>query len=105
MLLSASKVNHTEYAMTTVLNMKIMPSMVQTREGMRKLISLVRTYFERGGWHIQFNMIDPEILIDAKKHPEQYHELMVRVAGFSAYFVELSPKVQDEIIARTLHSF
>jgi pyruvate-formate lyase len=71
---------------------------------MRNLISLMKTYFDRGGWHIQFNMIDPEVLLDAKKHPEKHRELVVRVAGYSAYFVELSPKVQDEIITRTIHS-
>ena len=103
-LLSATKINQMEYAMTTLLNMKIMPSMVKTKEGMRKLISLIKSYFDRGGWHIQFNMIDPEVLLDAKKHPEKHRELVVRVAGYSAYFVELSPKVQDEIIARTIHS-
>ena len=71
---------------------------------MRNLLSLIKTYFERGGWHVQFNMIDPATLLNARKNPEKYRELVVRVAGYSAYFVELSPKVQDEIIARTLHS-
>ena len=103
-LLSATKVNQMEYAMTTLLNMKVMPSTIRTKEGMRKLLSLIKTYFDRGGWHVQFNMIDPTVLLDAKKHPEKHRELVVRVAGYSAYFVELTAKVQDEIIARTLHS-
>jgi pyruvate formate-lyase/glycerol dehydratase family glycyl radical enzyme len=104
-LLSATKINHQEYAMTTLLNMKIMPTLLRTKEGIRQLLALMKTYFDRGGWHIQFNMIDPEILKDAKQHPEKHRELVVRVAGYSAYFVELSPKVQDEIITRTLHGF
>jgi pyruvate-formate lyase len=102
--LSATKCNQHEYAMTTLLNMKIMPSMLRTKEGIRKFLALIKTYFDRGGWHVQFNMIDQEVLIDAKKHPEKHRDLLVRVAGYSAFFVELSPKVQDEIIARTLHS-
>jgi pyruvate formate-lyase/glycerol dehydratase family glycyl radical enzyme len=103
-LLSATKVNQTEYAMTTLLNMKIMPSMVQTKEGIRKVISLIKTFFNRGGWHVQFNMIDQQTLLDAQKHPEQYKSLVVRVGGYSAYFVDLTPKVQNDIIARTQHS-
>jgi formate C-acetyltransferase len=103
-LLSATKTNHTETAMTTVLNMKVMPSLLATTNGMRNLLSLIKTYFERGGWHIQFNMIDPEILLAAKEDPQTYRELVVRVAGYSAYFVELSPKIQEEIIGRTLHA-
>lgn len=102
--LSASKINHLEHCMGTVFNMKIMPTMVRSKEGMLKLLSLIKTFFDRNGWYIQFNMIDPAVLIDAKKHPENHQELLVRVAGFSAYFVELSPQIQDEIIARTLHS-
>ncbi|MFC1934311.1 glycine radical domain-containing protein, partial [Chloroflexota bacterium] len=103
-LLSATKVNQVEHAMTAVLNMKIMPAVVRTREGIRKLLSLIKTYFDRGGWHVQFNMIDREILLEAQKHPEQYRQLMVRVAGYSAYFVELSREIQDEIIGRTEHA-
>jgi len=103
-LLSATKVNQLQYAMTTLLNMKVMPSLLRRDEGMRKLISLIRTYFARGGWHIQFNMLDRETLVDAKEHPEEHRDLVVRVAGYSAYFVELVPKVQDEIVARTEHT-
>ncbi|MFC1985638.1 glycine radical domain-containing protein, partial [Chloroflexota bacterium] len=84
-------------------NMKIMPTVVRTREGIRKLLSLIKTYFDRGGWHVQFNMVDRELLLDAQKHPEQYKQLMVRVAGYSAYFVELAREIQDEITGRTEH--
>ncbi|MFC1986901.1 glycine radical domain-containing protein, partial [Chloroflexota bacterium] len=102
-LLSATKVNQLEHSMSAVLNMKIMPAMVRTGEGIRKLLYLIKTYFDRGGWHVQFNMVDREMLLEAQKHPEQYRQLMVRVAGYSAYFVELSREVQDEIIGRTEH--
>ncbi|MFC2003961.1 pyruvate formate lyase family protein, partial [Chloroflexota bacterium] len=103
-LLSATKVNQLEHAINALLNMKIMPAVVRTREGIRKLLSLIKTYFDRGGWHVQFNMVDREILLEAQKHPEQYRELMVRVAGYSAYFVELAREIQDEIIGRTEHA-
>lgn len=97
---SAAKIDIVGSA-STILNQKLHPSMVQTREGIRKLLALIKTYFDRYGYHIQFNIINPETLLDAKKHPERYRDLVVRVAGYSAYFVELTPEVQDEIIART----
>jgi formate C-acetyltransferase len=67
------------------------------------MLSLLKTFFDRGGWHIQFNITSREDLLDAKKHPEQWKNLIVRVAGYSAYFVDLPPAVQDEIISRTEH--
>ncbi|MGA2670234.1 MAG: pyruvate formate lyase family protein [Dehalococcoidia bacterium] len=102
-ILSATKVNQMEYSMTTLLNMKFTPMALQTTQGINKFISLLKTYFARGGWHIQFNMINRKTLLEAQKHPEIYKDLMVRVAGYSAYFVQLSPQVQNEIIARTEH--
>ena len=62
------------------------------------------TYFEKGGLYIQLNVIDRDTLIDAKKHPEKHRELLVRVTGYSAYFVSLSPESQDSIIARYAHA-
>jgi len=76
---------------------------MKVREGRQKLISLIKTFFERGGWYLQLNVQGTEILRKAKEHPEQYRDLLVRVAGYSAYFVDLSPGLQDEIIARTEH--
>jgi formate C-acetyltransferase len=104
-ILSATRVNQTEYSLTTLLNMKIMPSLVQTREGIKKVIALIKTLFDRGGWHIQFNMVDHKILLEAQKHPEQYKSLVVRVGGYSAYFVDLTPEIQNDVIARTQHTF
>ncbi|MFC2060532.1 glycyl radical protein [Chloroflexota bacterium] len=86
---------------STLLNQKLYRSIVDSKDGIRKLLSLIKTYFDNYGYHIQFNIFDPQTLIEAKKHPEEYRSLVVRVAGFSAYFVELSAQVQDEIIART----
>ncbi|MBI4329658.1 MAG: hypothetical protein HY673_00070 [Chloroflexi bacterium] len=85
----------------TILNQKFFKSAVAGGDGMRKLLALIKTYFDRYGYHIQFNLFDPQTLLEAKKHPEKYRDLIVRVAGFSAYFVELSSEIQDEIIART----
>jgi pyruvate-formate lyase len=66
------------------------------------MMALVRTLFDNGGYHIQFNVLDTEKLRDAQKHPENYRDLVVRVAGFSAFFTQLDVGVQNEIIERTL---
>ncbi|MCX5990890.1 MAG: hypothetical protein NTZ04_00945, partial [Chloroflexi bacterium] len=64
---------------------------------------LIRTYFDLGGWEIQFNVVSAETLREAQKHPENYKDLVVRVVGYSAFFVELEKAVQDDIIKRTEH--
>jgi formate C-acetyltransferase len=84
-----------------LLNMKFAPGMLRKKEGMHKFAELMGTYFDRGGFHVQFNILDRETLLDAKQHPEKYRNLVVRVAGYSAFWVELTPAVQDEIISRT----
>lgn len=99
---SASKVDQSPYQ-STLLNMKFHPSALKTTEDLKKLSSLIRTYFKLGGKHIQFNVLDRENLLEAQKHPEQYRDLIVRVAGYSAYFTQLGSGIQDEIIARTEH--
>ena len=86
-----------------VHNMKFTKAVLNTPEKLEKVLALVKTFFERGGWHIQFNIHSVEELLEAKKHPEQYRNLLVRVGGYSAYFVDLPPSLQDEIIARTFH--
>lgn len=100
---SATKVAHARHLDGIVLNMKFSPSLLKTQESQEKLLALVKTFFDRGGRHIQFNITSREDLLEAQKHPEQWRSLLVRVAGYSAYFVELPRKVQDEIIARTEH--
>ena len=87
----------------TLLNMKFHPSALKSTDDLRKLSSLIKTYFSFGGKHVQFNVINRETLVDAQKHPERYRDLIIRVAGYSAYFVQLTKSVQDEIIARTQH--
>ena len=81
--------------------MKMHPSAVKGTQGARKLLELIKSYFDRGGFHVQFNMVDSRMLKDAQLHPEQYRNLMVRVAGFTEYWVELGKPIQDEILART----
>lgn len=83
------------------LNMKFTPSALEGSAGARSLLSLVKTYFDLGGCHIQFNCVKPETLLDAQARPEMHRDLVVRVAGFSAYFTRLDRGVQDEIIRRT----
>lgn len=101
---SATKVDQFGAEMDSqVLNMKISPSMLQSRASINKMQALMKTFFDRGGWHVQFNITGKEELLEAKEHPDQHKDLVVRVAGYSAYFVDLPPAVQDEIINRTEH--
>jgi pyruvate formate-lyase/glycerol dehydratase family glycyl radical enzyme len=99
MLRSAVKIEQS-LCSSTLLNMKLHPSSITTREDLKKLGSLIRTYAEMGGKWIQFNVVGNEQLLDAQKFPENYRNLIVRVAGYSAYFVDLSKGVQDDIIRR-----
>lgn len=85
----------------TLLNMKLHPSTLKTGEDLKKLLALIKTYFDYGGKHIQFNVIDSKTLRDAQAHPERNRNLIVRVAGYSALFNELHRSIQDEIISRT----
>ncbi len=86
------------------LNVKFLPSALAGPTGARTLLNLVKTYFDLGGSHIQFNCVDTDTLCDAQKNPQNYKELVVRVAGFSAYFTRLDRGVQNEIIKRTQYS-
>jgi len=88
----------------TLLNLKFTPQVLEGEEGIEKLAQLVRSYFKLGGHHIQFNVVDAKTLLEAKANPEQYRDLIVRVAGYSDYFIDLSEALQDEIIARTEHT-
>ena len=86
-------------------NMKFHPTALKDRGGARKLLSLIKTYFDLGGYHVQFNCVSGETLRNAQLHPEKHKELIVRVAGFSAYFITLDKDVQDDIIRRTELTF
>lgn len=94
--------DHRERA-ARLLNVKLSPACVKGEEGTEKLISFIRTWCDLKLWHLQFNIINKETLIAAKKNPEQYKNLLVRVAGYSAYFTELSEDLQNDIINRTQH--
>ena len=78
-----------------------MPAMLKTDSDRQKLTDLIRGYFTLGGMHIQFNVLTSQKLRDAQKHPEDYRGMVVRVAGYSAFFVELDEEIQNEIILRT----
>ncbi len=99
---SAAKMDHVRTG-GTLLNQKFTPQVLESDEGLNKLVQLIRTYFRLDGHHIQFNVVDAATLRLAQQHPEQYRSLIVRVAGYSDYFCDLSKTLQDEIIARTEH--
>jgi len=97
---SATCWNHS-LSQNSQLNMKIHPSVVKGREGSRKFLELIRAYLRKGGFHVQFNIVDSRMLKQAQAEPEKYRSLLVRVAGFTQYWVELGKQIQDEVIART----
>ena len=86
---------------STLLNVRFVPALLKREEDQKKLGSLIRTYFKFGGHHIQFNIVDTATLYDAQKHPDEYKDLLVRVAGYSDYFNDMTEQLQNEIIART----
>jgi formate C-acetyltransferase len=90
---------YTGYAM----NMKFSKSILNSPEKIEKLGWLVKAFMKRGGWHIQFNIHSREELLDAQAHPEEHKNLLVRVGGYSAYFIDLPPGLQTEIVNRTMH--
>ncbi len=98
---SVSNLEHVNLSQGSVFNMRMHPASVQSAEGMTSWANLIRTYFDLGGWELQFNVVDAEVLKAAQKHPEDYKDLVVRVVGYSAFFVELDKMVQDDIISRT----
>lgn len=101
---SAAKMDHLKTG-GTLLNQKFTPSVVAGERGLDNMASLVRSYFTMDGHHIQFNVIDKAILLEAQKNPDEYKDLIVRVAGYSDYFNNLDKVLQDEIIDRTEQSF
>jgi pyruvate formate-lyase/glycerol dehydratase family glycyl radical enzyme len=86
-----------------LLNIKFTPKCVAGDEGTRKLVSFIRTWCDLKLWHVQFNVINKQTLVSAQKNPEKYRSLIVRIAGYSAYFVDLSSDLQNDLIARTGH--
>jgi len=100
---SATKFDHKPALGGLVLNLKFQPSVFETEEGINQLSELIKTYFSLGGFEVQINVVSKETLLDAKKHPEKYSNLIVRVAGYSDYFTRLDPALQDDVISRTEH--
>ena len=97
---SAMKVDQDPYQ-GTLMNMKLHPAMLRSEEDLVKLGSMIKTYLTHGGKHIQFNVVDRAEMEDAKRHPEQHSDLVVRVAGYSAYFTRLPEAIQNEVMDRT----
>jgi trans-4-hydroxy-L-proline dehydratase len=101
-LRSVAKMDHPRTG-GTLLNMKFTPDLLKDDDGLTHMVQLVRSYFKLDGHHIQFNVVDVDTLRKAQKNPEQYRDLIVRVAGYSDYFCNLSESLQEEIITRTEH--
>jgi len=101
-LASAMRIDQDPYQ-ATLLNMKLHPSALKSDSDLQKIAALIKTYFSQGGKHIQFNVVNRETLVDAQVRPYKHRNLAVRVAGYSAYFVQLGKGMQDEVIKRTEH--
>ncbi|HIY96816.1 MAG TPA: glycyl radical protein [Candidatus Borkfalkia excrementigallinarum] len=98
---SVSKLDHFIASNGTLFNQKFHPSALSGRQGLENFVALIRSYFDQKGSHMQFNVVSRETLLDAQKYPEKYKHLVVRVAGYSAFFTTLSRSLQDDIINRT----
>jgi formate C-acetyltransferase len=103
-LKSVANIPHDRFVQGTLLNMKIDPEMLETENGITQLMALLKSLCSLGVYHVQFNVVDQAKLLEAQKNPENYKGLLVRVAGYTAFFVELGKDVQDEIIARTVQT-
>ncbi|MBU8911991.1 MAG: glycyl radical protein [Desulfobacterales bacterium] len=102
-LKSAAKIDHLKTG-GTLLNQKFLPDIFKDEKGLQSLVHLIRSYFKMDGHHVQFNVVSEKTLRDAQKNPENYQDLIVRVAGYSDYFVSLTSALQEEIILRTAHT-
>ena len=102
---SVSKLDHALASNGTLYNVKFLPSALAGDKGILNLAALIRGYFDRKGMEMQFNVVDKATLLDAQAHPDQYQDLVVRVAGYSANFTKLAKDVQDDLISRTEQSF
>ncbi len=102
-LKSVANIPHDRFVQGTLLNLKVEPAMLREENGIMQMMALLKSMCSLGVYHVQFNVIDQEKLIQAQLNPEEHRGLLVRVAGYTAYFVELGKDVQDEIIGRTVH--
>ena len=92
--------DQTNYLGGIALNLRMHPSVLSNDEGLEKLREVTKAYFQNGGMEVQYNVVDTETLRAAQARPEEYRDLVVRIAGYSAYFVELGRDLQNDIIAR-----
>ena len=99
--MSVANLDHVLVTNGTQYNQKFHPTALEGKNGLNSLVNLILTFFEEGGYHIQFNVVSAETLREAQKHPEKYRDLVVRVAGYSAFFVDLDVNTQNDIITRT----
>lgn len=97
---SATVYDHSR-AQNSQMNLKLHPSAVRGIQGTKKLLEIIRAYMRKGGFHVQFNVVDSNVLRDAQSHPDNYRDLLVRVAGFTQYWCEIGKPIQDEVIYRT----
>jgi formate C-acetyltransferase len=102
---SVAKLDHQLASNGTLLNQKFHPNALKDEKGLHNLMAVTETLFTGGGLHVQYNVVSRETLLDAQKHPENYRGLVVRVAGYSAFFTALDPALQNDIITRTEHTF
>lgn len=100
---SVAKLDHYKASGGSLLNIKLHPSLLESIQGVRNLISLIETFFTLKGQHVQFNVVSADTLLDAQKNPDKYPDLLVRVAGFSVYFTTIDKMLQEDIIKRTEH--
>lgn len=104
MLCSSAKIDQRAASNGTVLNLRLSPALVKGKDGAGRIEQLIRSYFDMGGSHLAINVVSTKTLRDAQKHPERHRDLLVKVAGYAAFFVELGAQAQNEIVARSEHS-
>ncbi len=101
---SVTSFDHTGFLDGTQFNLKFSPAVLKDRWGLMNLVALLKTFINRGGFHVQMNVVSRETLLEAQKNPEEYKSLTVRVSGYNSYFTILSKEIQDDIISRTEHT-
>jgi len=104
LLRSASKIDQTAAGNGTVMNLRLSPAIIKGKDGNTRMEQIVKSYFHLGGSHLAMNVVSTKTLLDAQKRPNEYRDLMVKVAGYAAFFVELGEKAQNEIITRNEHN-
>jgi formate C-acetyltransferase len=102
--MSSTSFDHSHFMDGMALNLKIHPSSMKSEGDIQKLEDATKAYFANGGMEVQYNVVNSDILRKAQADPDSYHNLVVRIAGFSAYFVDMTPAMQEDIISRAEHS-